>query len=105
LIKDAAEELFIPVCVYNNTQGDDDARVLKSFKEPAWNNPVVRILNGRKKDLVKRIGDDWTVRALAGAMTEALKKTKRQVPPYLMLLRSEKSSRKRGVENAIFGMG
>ncbi|MCA9256836.1 MAG: thioredoxin family protein, partial [Phycisphaerales bacterium] len=41
LIRDAAESLFVPVAVYNNIPGDDE-NTLKSFKEPAWNNPVVR---------------------------------------------------------------
>ncbi len=94
----------MPVCVFNNTKGDDDARVLKSFKEPAWNNPVIRILDGQKKDLVKRIGDQWTVQALAKAMIAALQKKKVEIPPYLTLFASEEASRKRGVETAIFGM-
>jgi hypothetical protein len=104
-IVDAAENHFVPVCVFNNTKGDDDARVLKSFKEPAWNNPVIRILDGQKKDLVDRIGNQWTVHALADAMIAALQKKKVEVLPYLTLLAAEEASRKRGVETAIFGMG
>lgn len=102
---DAVENLFVPLCVYNNTKGDEDAQVLKAFQEPAWNNPVVRILDSRKKDLVDRIADDWTVRALARAMEVALEKTRRKVPAYLDLLAAEEVARSRGVETAVFGMG
>jgi hypothetical protein len=104
LIKDAAEACFIPVCIYNNTSGDADEKVLKSFKEPAWNNPVVRIIDGSKKDLVDRIDKKWTAGALAQAMTEALGKRKREVPPYLALLDAEYRARYQGVRQAAFVM-
>ena len=104
-IVDAAENHFIPVCVYNNTSGDEDARVLKSFKEPAWNNPVVRIMDYRKGKLAERIGKEWTVHALSTAMVKALEKNKDKIPIYLELLAEEQISRARGVETAVFGMG
>ena len=102
---DAAENGFVPVCVYNNTRGDHDAEILKQFRERAWNNPVVRIIDGDRKDIVPRIGSDWTVRALAEAMVKALEKKTRKVPTYLRLLAAEETARKRGVETAVFGMG
>lgn len=102
---EAVENHFVPLCVYNNTKGDEDARVLKAFQEPAWNNPVIRILDGRKKDLADRIADDWTVRALALAMKDALEKSRRKVPAYLDLLAAEEAARSRGIETAVFGMG
>lgn len=105
LIVDAADHHFIPVCVYNNTAGDDDARVLKSFKEPAWNNPVVRIMDFRKRELADRITERWTVEALSSAMVEALGKNKDKVPTFLKLLAEEETSKARGVETAVFGMG
>ena len=94
----------MPVCVYNNTEGDDDARVLAAFKEPSWNNPVVRILDHKKKDIVERLAKPWTVDALCQTMVAALKKQKRKVPAYLNLLAMEERSRASGVETAVFGM-
>ena len=99
------ESLFVPLCIYNNTEGDDDARVRKMFDEPAWNNPVVRILDARRKDLTGRIHDAWTVQALALGMKEALENARKRVPPYLGLLAAEEQARSRGTVEVVFGMG
>jgi hypothetical protein len=92
------------VCIYNNTSGDADEQVLKSFNEPAWNNPVVRIIDDSKKDLADRIGRKWTVGALARAMVQALQKKELDVPPYLALLEAEEKARTRGTRQAVFAM-
>jgi hypothetical protein len=104
LLVEAAEALFVPVCIYNNTKGDHDQQVLKSFDEPAWNNPVVRILDFERNALAERIGKHWTVEALATAMVVALRKQECEVPDYLALLAVETTAHRRGVETAIFGM-
>ena len=103
LIMDAASSLFVPVAIYNNIKGDDE-RTLKSFKEPAWNNPVVRILTADRRPLTKRVAEDYTVGGLASAMVEALKNDHRQVPPYLRLLVEESTARTRGLSRATFAM-
>lgn len=103
LIRDAAETSFVPIAVYNNIQGDDE-RVLKAFKEPAWNNPVVRIMRYDRSELASRIASDHTRKGLASAMVIALEKDKRDVPPYLRLLNDELTARKRGLERATFAM-
>lgn len=105
MIVDAATESFTPLCIYNNTKSAHDREILQAFKERAWNNPVVRIVTPERRDIVTRIGRDWTVRALAAAMTEALASENREIPAYLKLLAAEKTARKRGCETAIFGMG
>jgi hypothetical protein len=105
MIVDSARDHFVPVCIYNNTSGDDDARLLEKFDEPAWNNPVVRILDGNQRDLVDRIGEDWTLGALGSAMVQGLQEAGREAPPYLELLAAEETSRSRKVEQAVFGMG
>lgn len=79
----------MPVAIFNNTRGDHDARVLADFGEAAWNNPVVRVLDAGRKDLVPKLSDEWTVRALARRMVEALEAAKRPVPPYLRILDEE----------------
>lgn len=104
LIVEAAETLFVPVCIHNNTKGDADDRVRKSFDEPAWNNPVVRILTADRSDLVPRIANRWTVAALADGMVQSLAEAKQAVPEWLRLLASEASAQP-GLETAIFGMG
>lgn len=104
LLVDAIERLFVPVCIYNNTKGDDDAHIRDAFKEPSWNNPVVRIIDAERKDVVPRLAGDWTVGGLAGAMVAALKKRGGEVPPWLRFVTFETQARKRGVESAVFGM-
>ncbi len=105
LIVDAAESLFVPACVYNNTKGDADERVLKSFGERAWNNPVVRIMEHDRTELVDKVANRWTVGALADGMVRALSKAEKSVPGWLRLLVDEERAHARGVETAIFGMG
>jgi len=103
LIRDAAESLFVPLAVYNNIKGDDE-RTLRSFKEPAWNNPVVRIITHDRKPLATRVAEDYTVGGLASAMVAALKKTGSEVPAYLVLLAEECAARKQGLKRATFAM-
>lgn len=83
LLVDAIENEFVPLCIYNNKEGED-AKVLKKFNEPAWNNPVVRIINGDETELTIRMGDFHPKEIVTG-MVAALKKEKKKVPEYLSL--------------------
>lgn len=103
LIVDAIERLFIPVAIFNNKRGED-ATVLKSFGEPAWNNPVVRIVNAAKKDVVKRVGGNYSQLGIVQAMVEALQADGREVPQYLTLLEKELLAEHSGVETANLSM-
>lgn len=88
LIVDAIEEAFVPVVIYNN-KGGDDRKALEYFGEPSWNNPVVRIVDEQKKNLVSRVAGDYTVGGVALAMVIALKQKQLEVPRYLELLNEE----------------
>jgi len=101
LIVEAAESLFVPVAVLNNVDGPDKA-VLKSFDEPAWANPVIRIMSPDRADLVPRLGDQWTVGAVAKAMNEALTHGQTQPPGYLSILLEEEESAGRRLETVLF---
>jgi hypothetical protein len=104
LLVEAAEDLFIPVAIYNNTEGDADAEVRMRYQEPAWNFQVVRIVDGDGADLVPRLSQDWTVAGVTEAMAAGLKSAKQEVPTWLQLLAMESRAEQRGVESAIFGM-
>ena len=65
----------------------------------------IMVQNTKKKDIAGRIGEAWTVRALADAMIQGLEKDGRPVPPYLKLLAAEETAQARGIESALFGMG
>ena len=47
LIVEAIETYFIPLAIYNN-KGGHDGEVLLMYNEPAWNNPVVRIVDEKR---------------------------------------------------------
>lgn len=94
----------MPVAIYNNTKDDEDAATRERFEEPSWNNPVVRVVDAEGKDVVGRHAGDYTTSGLLRAMREALEARKTDVPAWFDLLQREAASRKRGVEQAVFGM-
>lgn len=103
LVVEAAETLFVPVAVYNNIKGAD-ARVLKSFGEKAWNNPVVRVIAWDRRELAPRLAEDYTVGGLAERMVRALSKSGRDVPAWFRLVADESAWRSGRVETATLGM-
>lgn len=103
LIKEAAEDHFVPLCIYNNKKGKD-ADVLARFDEPAWNNPVLRIVDPQGKDLVPRMPDFRSRAQLVNGMTAALQAGRQAIPGYLQLLREELSALDSGVDTATFSM-
>lgn len=103
LIVDAIENLFVPVAVFNN-KGGDDARVLKLYGEPSWNNPVVRIVDGNKKDIVNRVGSNYSQLGIVQAMVHALQAKNIEVPTYLDLLEKELLAKHSNIETANLSM-
>ena len=102
---DAAENLFVPVAVYN-TVGGADAKTVKEFKERAWDYSSVRIVDTDKKNLTKRLYRNYTVGAIANQMIKALEAAKVEIPTYLKLLDDECTARKsKKLEKATFAMG
>lgn len=91
LLVEAIEEYFIPLAIYNN-KGGADAKVLKMYNEPSWNNPVVRIVNAEGKDIVKRVGSNYSKQGLYSAMNNALENYRITPSPYFKLLGLELNS-------------
>jgi len=102
-IVEAVETLFVPVAIYNNVDGHD-YKVLKSFGEPSWNNPVVRIMTPDRKELVPRLNGDYSRLGVVTAMIKALKNNNRNVPQYLKLLEGDLRAKVNGSERAVFAM-
>ena len=103
LIVEAIETLFVGVAIYNNHKGEDE-RVLNSFGEPSWNNPVVRIMTPERKELTSRLSGDYTKPGLVRAMITALENNNKTVPPYLSLLAQELNVNNGRSERAVFAM-
>lgn len=103
LIVEAIETHFVPLAIYNNKGGKDRA-VLNYFNEPSWNNPVVRIINHKKQNLIDRISGNYSPLGVVEAMTRILKKQKTEIPEYLNLLQSELNAQLQGKETAYLSM-
>jgi len=88
-IVEAIEDNFIPLAIYNNKKGVD-AEILKKFNEPAWNNPVVRIISANERDLVGRMANRWTPSDLLSTIIAGIEKQGAEVPTYLSLRLDEK---------------
>jgi hypothetical protein len=101
LLVEAIETEFVPVAVFNNRGGADRA-VLERFEEPAYNNPVVRFLDGDGQDLLPRKAGVWFPRAIGERMIDALVAANRAVPIYLRDVVDELSAA--GGERATFAM-
>jgi len=102
LLVEAIETEFVPIAVLNN-RGGADAEVLARTGEPAWNNPVVRFLDGEGSDVIPRRDSIFTAGALAARMVTALEAAHRPVPGYLLLAGEE--TRARSTRRAVFAMG
>ena len=85
----AVENSFTPLLIHNNT-GGADAKILKLYKEPAWNYQVIRFLTHEGKDIIPRKDRINTSKALVTRMIKALDKAKRPVPPALLKLAATK---------------
>ena len=103
LIVEAIETFFVPVCIFNN-KGGKDADALKLFGEPAWNNPVVRIVRADNQDIVLRMPNFNSSLQLVNGMRRALDLTVTTAPLYLELLEEELSAREAKLETATFSM-
>jgi len=103
LIVEAIEDLFVPLAIYNNV-GGHDREVLQHYKEPTWNNPVVRVVDSNGAPVGKRIADFRSVSLLLDQMILALDKSKKDVPEYLSLLREEYAAQENGVNEFYLSM-
>jgi len=88
IVVDAAAQ-FIPVLIRNNVGRGGDRKLLERFNEPAWNNPVVRMMRADGTDLVPRETGDWTAATLIRRMTAALHRSGQTVPRWLRLVDAE----------------
>ena len=100
---EAIETHFIPLAIYNNKGGADQA-VLKRFGEPAWNNPVVRLVNASGENLVPRIGDFHSRSLLLSCMQQSMQQNGQAIPIYLQLLSQEFAAEEGQKEEAFLSM-
>lgn len=88
LVVEAIESAFVPLAIHNNRPGED-AKVLARFREPAWNNPVMRFVNASGQDIVPRRDGLYDTREVTARLVEVLEAADRPVPDYLRLVSHE----------------
>ena len=71
LLVEAIETEFVPLAIHNN-KGGHDGEILKRFQEPAWNNPVVRVVDSEGSNILPRLSGNYSAAGLTGLMTNAL---------------------------------
>lgn len=103
LIVETIETYFVPLAIYNNKQGAD-AEILRRFNEPAWNNPVVRIVDEKGNDLISRLNGNYSPYGLSDMMTNVLVKTNGKAPLYLQLLTDELAAKQKGTATSTYTM-
>jgi hypothetical protein len=104
LLVEAIETFFEPVCIRNNKPGED-RRILEKFGEPAWNNPVIRIISAENEaDLVPRISGNYTPFGLAESIVETFKIRSEKVPIWLDLLKKSLKFDEKQPEEVFFSM-
>ncbi|MDZ4804010.1 MAG: VPGUxxT family thioredoxin-like (seleno)protein, type 2 [Candidatus Eisenbacteria bacterium] len=82
------ETLFVPLAIHNNKPGADRV-ILERFREPAWNNPVVRFLDADGNDWIPRKDGVWSEGALSRRMLAALEKSGQPAPGWFRLVVEE----------------
>jgi len=103
LIVDAIETYFVPVAIFNN-KGGKDAQVLDYYNEPSWNNPVVRIVDHNKLDIMPRLSGNYTPFGVVQQIVFTLERRGEKVPAYLELLYQELKAKAAGTEQATLSM-
>ena len=88
----------------NNSKGDVHEKLLKSYGEPSWNNPALRILDENGKAVVPRLYGDWSPGRTVETLVAALAKRGVAAPAWLRALREELRAERRGWKTAVFGM-
>jgi len=90
LMTEAIENEFIPLAIFNNKKGKD-LEILRKYNEPTWNNPVVRIVNSKGENIVKRVASDYSAKGLYRAMVKAMENSGIPIPEYMKILGKELS--------------
>ena len=87
-IVEAIEDEFIPLAIFNN-KGGKDRKILEKYNEPTWNNPVVRIVDAKGENIVRRLYSNYSQQGVTNTMIEALLKSNKIVPDYLHFFAEE----------------
>ncbi len=91
LLVEVIEREFVPLAVHNNATSGPDCVARERFREPAWNNPVMRFLDSNGRDVLPRRDALYGPDQVAARLVAALAASRRPVPDYLRLVAEELS--------------
>jgi hypothetical protein len=100
ILADAIENEFVAAAVFNSVKDGEktaDARALVRFREPAWNNPVVRFVDSLGNDLLPRRDGVYAPFEIGARLVAALEAARHPVPEYLRLAVEELDPRPRSL--------
>lgn len=103
IIKEIIENEFIPLAIYNN-KGGADAKVLKQFDEPSWNNPVSRIINANGENLITRHAGKYSLSSVASYLYLGLISAGNGISDYSSIWLNELSESSSNYEKAYYSM-
>lgn len=101
LLVEAIEREFVPLAIHNNASSGPDRAALELLREPAWNNPVMRFLDARGRDVLPRRDGLHGPDEIAARLVAALTASRRPVPGYLRLVTDELSGER---QTAVYTM-
>lgn len=85
LVVDVIENYFVPLAIFNN-KGGEDKKVLEKYKEPSWNNPVVRIVDSKGENIAKRVSGNYSASGILDAINQSFAERQMQTPQDILLL-------------------
>ena len=85
LVVDVIEHYFVPLAIFNN-KGGEDKKILDKYKEPTWNNPVVRIVDAEGKNLINRINGNYSSAGLVDGIVQSFTERGVVIPKDVRLL-------------------
>ncbi len=85
LVVDVIENYFVPLAIFNN-KGGEDKKILEKYKEPSWNNPVVRIVNSEGENIAKRVSGNYSASGVLEAIIQSFAERRMQIPQEILLL-------------------
>jgi hypothetical protein len=88
LIVEAAETLFHPVAIRNNVEGYE-GKIREQCKEPSWNYPVMRFVNGKSEDILPRQDKLYSPGQVLQRFTAVLAACQQVVPKWLETVTAE----------------
>jgi len=103
LMVDAIENYFVPLAIFNN-KGGEDAKILKKYKEPTWNNPVVRLIDASGEPILKRLAGNYSSTGLIDYMIKSFPANGEVVPDFLIYLQAHLETKDQNLQTQDYSM-